>query len=69
LTPYVKIVATIDPQNQNDSDSNHKLKKLFFSIYKEVEEITENWVKQFNEERPHESLGNLTPKEYLAVNQ
>ncbi len=39
------------------------------SIYKEVEEITENWVKQFNEERPHESLGNLTPMEYLAVNQ
>jgi len=42
-------MATIDPQNQNDSDSNHKLKKLFFSIYKEVEEIMENWVKQFNE--------------------
>jgi putative transposase len=37
------------------------------SIYKEVEEVTENWVKQFNEERPHESLGNLTPKEYLAL--
>jgi len=42
---------------------------LYCSIYKEVEEITENWVKQFNEERPHESLGNLTPMEYLAVNQ
>jgi GTPase SAR1 family protein len=42
---------------------------LFVSIYKEVEEITENWVKQFNEERLGESLGNLTSKEYLAVNQ
>ena len=42
---------------------------LFVSIYKEVEDITENWVKQFNEERPHESLGNLTSMEYLAVNQ
>jgi transposase InsO family protein len=29
----------------------------------------ENWVKQFNEERRHESLENLTPMEYLAINQ
>ena len=36
---------------------------------KEVQEITESWVTEYNEERPHESLGNLTPKEYLAVNQ
>jgi len=39
------------------------------SIYKEVEEITENWLKQFNEERPHESLGDLTPKGYLSLKQ
>jgi hypothetical protein len=29
---------------------------LNISIYKEVEEITENWVKQFNEERPMSRL-------------
>jgi putative transposase len=40
-----------------------------FKHLKEVQEITESWVKQYNEERPHESLGNLTPKEYLVVNQ
>ena len=40
-----------------------------FKHLREVEEITERWVKQYNEERPHESLGNLTPKAYLAVNQ
>jgi putative transposase len=34
-----------------------------------VELATENWVTEYNEERPHESLGNLTPKEYLTVNQ
>ena len=45
------------------------LDMFVFKHLKEVEEITENWVKQYNEERPHESLGNLTPKEYLAVNQ
>ena len=40
-----------------------------FKQVKEVQEITDSWVIEYNEERPHESLGNLTPKEYLAVNQ
>jgi len=33
---------------------------------KEVQEITDNGVIEYNEERPHESLGKLTPKEYLT---
>lgn len=37
-----------------------------FKRLKEVQEITDNWVAEYNEERPHESLGNLTPKEYLT---
>jgi len=45
------------------------LDMFVFKHLKEVQEITESWVKQYNEERPHESLGNLTPKEYLVVNQ
>jgi len=45
------------------------LDMFVFKHLTEVEEITERWVKQYNEERPHESLGNLTPKEYLAINQ
>ncbi len=28
----------------------------------------EDWLKQYNEQRPHESLGDLTPSEYLAIN-
>jgi putative transposase len=39
-----------------------------FKKLKEVREITDNWVIEYNEERPHESLGNLTPKEYLTEN-
>jgi transposase InsO family protein len=39
------------------------------SFHKDVEEITENWGKQLNEERPHESLGNLTPKGNLSLKQ
>ena len=45
------------------------LDMFVFKHLKEVQEITEGWVKQYNEERPHESLGNLTPKEYLTANQ
>jgi putative transposase len=35
-----------------------------FQTLSEVQEITEQWVQEYNEERPHESLGNLTPSEY-----
>ena len=37
-----------------------------FRYLSEVREITENWITEYNEERPHESLGNLTPTEYLS---
>jgi putative transposase len=30
----------------------------------EVREITDRWCREYNEERPHESLNNLTPDEY-----
>jgi putative transposase len=32
----------------------------------EVRQITENWLTEYNEKRPHEALGNMTPKEYAA---
>ncbi|WP_143370637.1 integrase core domain-containing protein, partial [Escherichia coli] len=30
----------------------------------EVREITEKWLSEYNYERPHESLNNMTPEEY-----
>ncbi|SIO39662.1 putative transposase [Halodesulfovibrio marinisediminis DSM 17456] len=39
-----------------------------FSILEEVKERTEHWIKEYNEERPHESLGDLTPAEFLEAN-
>ncbi|MFT5702549.1 MAG: putative transposase [Desulforhopalus sp.] len=40
-----------------------------FNTLNEVKEITDNWVNEYNLERPHESLGNLTPVEYLRAKQ
>ena len=38
-----------------------------FRTLAEVKDITENWIREYNEERPHESLGDLTPAEYLEA--
>lgn len=35
-----------------------------FSRLNEVREIVDNWIFEYNEQRPHESLGNLTPEEF-----
>jgi putative transposase len=53
----------------NRTYRNEVLDMYVFKQLKDVQEITDNWVIEYNEERPHEALGNLTPKEYLAVNQ
>jgi putative transposase len=36
-----------------------------FNNQEEVREHTYKWFTEFNEYRPHESLGGLTPREYL----
>lgn len=44
------------------------LNMYVFRTLSEVRELTENWITEYNDERPHDSLGDLTPWEYLAVN-
>jgi putative transposase len=39
-----------------------------FRRLSEVRQITNDWIREYNEERPHDSLGNLTPREYLMAN-
>lgn len=40
-----------------------------FRNLQEVRELTENWIKEYNEERPHDSLNDLTPWEYMVKKQ
>ncbi|ELJ4789403.1 transposase, partial [Salmonella enterica] len=39
-----------------------------FRTLNEAREITERWVSEYNCERPHESLNNMTPEEYRQHN-
>ena len=40
-----------------------------FHTLSEVRERTDIWLTEYNCERPHESLGNLSPVEYLQAKQ
>lgn len=40
-----------------------------FRTLNEVREITERWLTEYNSERPHESLNNLTPEEYRLMTE
>jgi len=43
------------------------LDMFVFQTLNEVREQTEKWLKEYNEERPHESLGDMTPREFLLT--
>ena len=40
-----------------------------FRTLSEVREITVRWLTEFNSERPHESLNNLTQEEYRLMTE
>lgn len=52
----------------NRTYRNEVLDLYVFSTLREVQEITEGWIAEYNRQRPHESLNNLTPSEYLGIN-
>ena len=36
---------------------------LFFDLF-QVKQLTQEWIEEYNERRPHEALNNLTPEEW-----
>ena len=40
-----------------------------FKTLNEIRELTDSWIREYNEERPHDSLQDLTPIEYLPKYQ
>ena len=51
----------------NRTYRNEILDFYLFSTLTEVKDITEDWIREYNEERPHESLGDMTPVEYVQA--
>ncbi|CAI1526267.1 Uncharacterised protein [Serratia fonticola] len=40
-----------------------------FRTLNEAREITERWLMEYNSQRPHESVNNLTPEEYRLMTE
>lgn len=51
----------------NKTYRNEILDFYLFSTLTEVKEITQTWIKEYNEERPHDSLGKIPPAEFVAA--
>ena len=54
----------IKPGKPTQNSRDEILNMYVFRTLNEVRELTEKWVREYNEERPHDSLGDLTPWEY-----
>lgn len=59
-------------QNGLLKDSNRSYREpvpemFVFQTLSEVREQTEKWLKEYNGERPHESQGDMTPREFLLT--
>lgn len=53
----------------NRTYRNEVLDCYLFSTLAQVRELTENWIEEYNYQRPHESLNDLPPKLYEKLNQ
>lgn len=53
----------------NRTYRNEILDLYLFSSLSEVRNLTGEWITKYNEHRPHDSLGDLSPLEYLVAQQ
>ena len=51
----------------NRTCRNEVLNMYVFNTLSQAREITADWMRQYNEERPHDALGDLTPGECLTM--
>jgi putative transposase len=51
----------------NRTYRNEVLDCYVFETLDEVRRMTTDWLVRYNEQRPHESLGNLSPRQYLMA--
>jgi putative transposase len=51
----------------NRTYRNEVLDCYVFETLEEVRRMTADWLVRYNEQRPHESLGNLSPRQYLMT--
>ena len=49
----------------NKTYRNEVLNAYVFDSIEQVREITESWLREYNEERPHDSLGRVPPLMFL----
>ena len=53
----------------NRTYRNEVLNMYVFRTLSEVRKITGSWIEEYNRERPHASLGNLTPVEFREATE
>lgn len=53
----------------NGSYRRGVLDSYLFDNLNQVRELTQNWMRDYNEDRPHEALGDISPIEYLKKNK
>ena len=56
-------------ERSNRTYRHEILNKYLFKTLSEVRAITEEWMDQYNEGRPHDALDDLTPFEYRVAHQ
>ena len=55
------------PMSNDLTDRSEAILNMYvFKNLTEVRKITDDWMKEYNEERPHDSLNNRTPWQYLV---
>jgi len=62
-----KLMKNASIERFNRTYRTEILNFYLFRTLNEAQEITERWLGEYNSERPHESLNNLTPEEYPLI--